>query len=281
MLDSYIEKASILLEALPYIQQFYGKTVVIKYGGSAMEDDNLKKSVTRDIVLLKYVGINPVIIHGGGKAINYWLEKTDIHSEFINGQRKTSKKAMEVIEMVLSGKVNKSLVNYINLAGGKAVGISGKDTHLITAEKKEQLGYVGKISKINPDIINLLDSADNIPVISSVGVSHEGESLNINADFAASEIAIALKAEKLILLSDVDGVLDKNNKIIKKLNASEIDMHIKDNTIHGGMIPKMESLKKAIKNKVHSIHIINGTTPHSLILELFTNYGIGTMIKEQ
>ncbi len=282
MLQKYIEKAEILLEALPYIQKFAGKTVVIKYGGSAMEDEKLKASVIKDVVLLKYVGLNPVIVHGGGIEITDWLNKLNIKSEFVDGQRKTSPEAMEVIEMVLAGKVNKSLVHLINLAGGKAVGLCGKDAQLIEAQKhsKKDLGLVGDITKINPDIINLLDKEGYIPVISSVGSSPTGESFNINADFAATDIAIALKAEKLISVSNVEGILDKDKKIIKQITAQEIKEHIANGIISGGMIPKVESALNALQNGVNNVHIISGEIPHSILLELFTDYGIGTMIKQ-
>jgi acetylglutamate kinase len=279
MYEKYIEKAHTLLEALPYIQHFHGKTVVIKYGGSAMENEKLKQSVATDIVLLKYVGLNPVVVHGGGLAITEWLDKVNIETEFIDGQRVTSKEAMEVIEMVLAGKINKSLVHMINQAGGKAVGVCGKDANLIQAKKQSpELGYVGEIKKINPNIINILEKDGYIPVISTIGTNKEGESLNINADYAASEIACALKAEKLIVLSNVEGILDKKKQLIKKMSLSEIEGYTSDGTIQGGMIPKVKSLKKAIEHDVKSVHIINGNIQHALLLELFTDFGIGTMI---
>ncbi|MDD5457670.1 MAG: acetylglutamate kinase [Candidatus Margulisbacteria bacterium] len=281
MINKYIEKAKVLLEALPYIQKFSGKTVVIKYGGSAMEDEKLKESVITDIVLLKYVGINPVIVHGGGIEITEWLKKVGIESKFIDGQRVTTKESMEVIEMVLSGKINKSIVNLINSAGGKAVGLCGKDAQLIEAKKytEQDLGLVGEITNINADIIKILEESGHIPVISSIGFDKQGNSYNINADYAATDIAIALQAEKLIVLSNVDGILDKDKNLIKQLTQVEIKQKIKDTTISGGMIPKVNSLLKAIENGVHNVHIISGVIEHSILLELFTDYGIGTMIK--
>lgn len=281
MMEKYIEKAKTLLEALPYIQQFSGKTLVIKYGGSAMEDETLKRSVATDIVLLKFVGINPVIVHGGGKEINEWLERLSIPSHFIDGQRVTTPAAMEVIEMVLTGRVNKSLVNLINQAGGKAVGLSGKDANLILAEPhpNRELGLVGNVKSINADIIKQLLVDGYIPVISTVGVDESGQVYNINADVVAGEIAIALKAEKLIALSNVDGILDKDKQLIKQVTASQIEAMISDGTISGGMIPKVQSLLGAIHSGVRNVHVISGENEHSILLELFTDYGVGTMIK--
>jgi len=281
MISEYIDKAKTLLEALPYIQQFAGKTVVIKYGGSAMEDEALQQSVATDIVLLKVVGLNPIVVHGGGKAITSWLDKVNIKTEFIDGQRVTTKESMELIEMVLAGKVNKTFVNMINKAGGKAVGLCGKDAGLIKAKqsKNKKLGYVGEITDINSDILKILEQNDFIPVISTTGTDKDGVSYNINADYAASEIAIKLKAEKFILLSNVDGVLDKSGNMIKQISHTDIQNKIKDGTITAGMIPKVESAIKAVENGVKNSHIISGELQHSLLLELFTDFGIGTMIK--
>ena len=280
-MEKYIEKAKTLLEALPYIQQFSGKTVVIKYGGSAMEDEKLKRSVATDIVLLKFVGINPVVVHGGGLEINEWLDKLNIKSHFIDGQRVTTPEAMDVIEMVLTGRVNKSLVNLINQAGGKAVGLSGKDANLILAQQhpNTELGLVGKVKSINPDIINQLLNDGYIPVISTVGVDEKGQVYNINADVAAGDIAIALQAEKLIALSNVSGILDKDKQLIKQVSSLQIQTMIENGTITGGMIPKVESLLRAINSGVRNVHVISGETEHSILLELFTDFGIVKMIK--
>ncbi|OGI09482.1 MAG: acetylglutamate kinase [Candidatus Margulisbacteria bacterium GWF2_35_9] len=281
MIKEPIEKAKILLEALPYIQKFAGKTIVIKYGGSAMEDPIVQQSVATDIVLLKFVGINPVVVHGGGKEITSWLKKLNINTGFIDGQRVTNKESMEVIEMVLAGKVNKTFVNMINNAGGKAVGLCGKDAGLIQAKQSTntKLGLVGDITNINTDILNLLEQNNFIPVISTTGADQAGNSYNINADYAACEIAIKLKAEKFILLSNVEGILDKSGNKVKQVTLSEIDEMIANGTITEGMIPKVESVIKAVQNGVKNAHIISGEIQHSLLLELFTDFGIGTMIK--
>ena len=283
-----IERANIVVEALPYIRKFYGKTFVIKYGGSAMVDDNLKNLFAKDIVLLKYVGINPVIIHGGGKEINRWLDKIGKKTKFINGLRVTDKETMEIAEMVLTGKINQSIVTLINQAGGKAVGLSGKDGGLIKAKKlrkikgrKTDLGFVGEVKKVNSDVIRSLDEKGFIPVISSVGVDEKGQSFNLNADYVASEIAQEMQSEKLFLLTDVKGILDKNGKLIHRLNLEEGRKLLKKKFIGGGMIPKLFCALKAIKSKVKSIHIIDGRIPHSVLLEVFTNYGIGTMINKK
>ena len=246
-----------------------------------MEDEALKRSVAKDIVLLKYVGICPVVVHGGGPEINQWLDKLGIESSFVEGQRVTTPQAMEVIEMVLTGKVNKSLVHYINLGGGRAVGLSGKDAGLIQAKRyeKKDLGLVGEITRINPEILIQFEQNGYIPVISTVGYHPDGTSLNINADVAAAQIAIALKAEKLIMLSNVEGILDTNKSIIKQIVASEIKHHIEVGTISGGMIPKVNSALSAIEGGVRQVHVISGDTPHSILLELFTDVGIGSMIK--
>ena len=281
MIDHYIDKAKTLLEALPYIQKFSGKIIVIKYGGSAMEDESLKKSVATDIVLLKFVGIHPVIVHGGGLEINDWLGKLDIESKFIDGQRVTSPQAMDVIEMVLAGRVNKSIVHLINQAGGEAIGLSGKDGRLIQARQHQnsKLGLVGDITKVNGDMIKHLISDGYIPVISTIGSNDAGETFNINADIAATEIAIAIQAEKLIAMSNVEGILDKDKQIIKQVTKKEIEDKINSGVITGGMIPKVESAIKALHLGVRSAHIISGTIEHSILLEVFTDFGIGTMIR--
>jgi acetylglutamate kinase len=283
MIDKYIEKAKVLLEALPYIQKFSGKTIVIKYGGAAMENEDLQRSVAMDIVLLKFVGINPVLVHGGGNEITAWLDKLNIETEFIDGLRKTSKEAMEVTEMVLTGKVNKAIVGLINSEGGKAIGLSGKDGNLIQGEKidEKKLGHAGKVTKIDPSIILDLIEKGYIPVISTVGVDKNNETLNINADYVASDIAIAIKAEKLIYLSNVEGILNEKKEIIKQIVADDAEKLIKNGVISGGMIPKINSCLESIQGGVHNVHIISGEIPHSILLELFTDYGIGTMIKKK
>ncbi len=282
MIDTYIEKAKILLEALPYIQQFSGKTIVLKYGGAAMDNEALQKAVATDVVLLKFVGINPVVVHGGGKKITEWLDKLKIETEFIDGIRKTSAEAMEVTEMVLTGKVNKTIVNLINQAGGKAMGLSGKDGSLIKGRKidEEKLGFAGEVTEINPDAVRAAIKEGYIPVISSVGFDDNNDSLNINADYVAAEIAKSIKAEKLVFLSNVEGILDKNNEVIKQITTSEVDTLIEQKVISGGMLPKIKSCVESINEGVNNVHIISGEITHSILLELFTDYGIGTMIKK-
>lgn len=282
--DKYIKKAETLVEAMPYINKFNGKTVVIKYGGSAMTDEGLKQSVIGDIAYLKAVGINPVVVHGGGPAINAALKTEGIEPEFKNGLRVTDEKTIKTVEKVLSGGVNKSIVSDFQKHNTSAVGISGKDGLLFEALKSsDDIGYVGEIYKVNPKVIQALIDASFIPVISPVGTNKEGETFNINADIAAVETAIALKADKLVFLTDTDGVRkDEHNPetLITKLTPCEIDAMIKDKSIRGGMIPKVQSCARAIKSGVKSVHIINGTIKHSLLLEIYTNDGIGTVIEE-
>jgi len=274
-----IEKAKLLIEALPYIKEFHNQIVVIKYGGSAMINMQLQKAVAQDIALLKYVGIKPVIVHGGGKEISNWLNKLGKDTEFVDGLRVTDKETMEITEMVLLGKVKKSLMFLINQFGCQCVGISGKDANFIVAEQKsEKLGYVGNITDINTDLLYALLDKNYIPVISPVGIGHTGDSFNINADLAASAIAIALNATKLILLTDVIGVLDSKNELVQKIKTSQIDAMIKDKSISGGMIPKLQCAKSAVENNVQSAHIIDGRVEHSILLEIFTNQGIGSLI---
>lgn len=290
-MDKYIEKANILLEALPYIKYFFGKTIVIKYGGSAMTDDKLKESFAKDITLLKFIGINPVIVHGGGPQIGKVLNKMGLESKFYRGMRITNDETMDVVEMVLMGKVNKEIVNLINQAGGKAVGLSGKDGKMIVAEKityKEEkkglppeiidLGNVGKIVFFEKEIIKLLDQSDFIPVIAPIGVGENGETYNINADLVASEIAIGLNAEKLVLLTDIDGVKNSDGSRLNSISASESEELIENGIISGGMIPKIEWAIKAVKNGVKKAHILDGRVIHSVLLEIFTDKGIGTEI---
>ncbi len=283
------KKAEILIEALPYIKNFYGKTFVIKYGGHAMVNEKLKESFARNVVLMKYIGINPVIVHGGGPQIGELLNKIGKESKFIDGMRVTDEETMDIVEMVLAGKVNKEIVKNINLMGGKAVGLSGKDGKLIIAEKLLVLknfdnkppeiidiGKVGKVKKINPEVLKLLFQGESIPVIAPVGVDEEGNTYNINADLVAGEIAIALNAEKLIMMTDVEGVLDKSGNLISSINIDEIPQLIENGIITGGMIPKVEFCKKAIENGVNKAHIVNGKIENVLLLEVFTKEGIGT-----
>ncbi|MFW6035686.1 MAG: acetylglutamate kinase [Halothermotrichaceae bacterium] len=285
-MEEYIEKAYILIEALPYFKEYYGKTFVIKYGGSIMMDEKLKKNLIEDITLLKYVGINPVIVHGGGPAISKTLDKLNIKTRFVEGLRVTDKETMDVVEMVLAARINKEVVAMINQMRGKAVGICGKDGGLIKASKKTidndiDLGYVGDITEINPEIVNKLIEDGYIPVIAPVGVGENGESYNINADTVAGKLASALEAEKLIFLTDVDGIRydpkDKDTRV-SSLNFQTINEWIKKGKIKGGMLPKVESCMEAVSNGVVRTHILNGLVPHPLLLEIFTDKGVGTMI---
>lgn len=283
-MNKLLEKAQILIEALPYIQAFNKKIVVVKYGGSAMLENDLKKKVIQDIVLLKLVGLQPVIVHGGGKEISKWLQKVNIEAHFVNGFRFTDNATMEVVEMVLN-KVNKELVQMIGELGMKAVGISGKDGSLLHCHKKEvdgeDIGFVGEVSEVNPDIIFDLLEKDFVPVICPVGFDRDYTSYNVNADDAACAIAKALKADKLAFLTDVEGVYkDFNDKesLIEKISVSEITELIEAGHMGGGMLPKLTSCVDAVKNGVSKVTIADGRIPHCLLLELFTNKGIGTMI---
>lgn len=287
-----IKKAEILIEALPYIQALNGKTVVIKYGGNAMISDELKHSVMEDITLLKYIGVNPVVVHGGGPDINRTLKRLNVESEFVNGLRKTDSATMEVVQMVLAGKTNKEIVSLINHMGGKAIGICGIDDNLIECEKLTEysetgeeidLGFVGKITNINPHILNVLSQGPYIPVVAPIGADKNGRSYNINADTVAAEIACALKAEKLILLTDVEGIkLSKeDSQILNALTINEIKKLISDNIIVDGMIPKVMGCIRALESGVKRTHIIDGRIPHCILLEMFTNKGIGTMIVKE
>jgi acetylglutamate kinase len=284
--------ADILIEALPYIRRFYGMTLVIKYGGHAMVDEQLKDAFARDITLMKFTGLNPVVVHGGGPQINSVLDRMGIHSRFVKGMRLTDEATMDVVEMVLGGKVNKGIVAQINQQGGKAVGLSGKDGGLIRARKLHIVyqedkdkppeiidpGLVGEVTHINPDIINTLTQQGFIPIIAPVGGGESGETYNINADLVASSIAVALSAGRLILLTDVDGVLDDSGALISSISAESINQMVEEKTISGGMIPKIECALKALKNGVGKVHIINGKKRHALLLELFTDKGIGTEV---
>lgn len=278
-----LEKAGILTEALPYIQSFAGKTIVIKYGGHAMIDPELEEMVLKDIILMKLVGMNPVIVHGGGPAINEWLKKINIQAKFVNGLRVTDTATMEVVEMVLAGKVNKGIISLINSFGGKAVGLSGKDGRLIEADRKkasEDLGLVGEVVRINPEIIQTLTKEGYIPVVAPIGAGPQGETLNINADYVAGALGGALKAHKLVLLTDVEGIYlgDGPETLVSRLSQNEINQLINEGIIKGGMIPKVESCLSALEKGVENVHIIDGRKPHSLLLEIFTNEGIGTMV---
>jgi acetylglutamate kinase len=277
-----------LLEALPYIREFHGRTVVIKYGGAAMRDDALRDAFATDVVLLKYVGLNPVIVHGGGPQIGDLLKTMGIASEFRQGMRVTDDRVMNVVEMVL-GELNQEIVGLINQHGGRAVGLTGQDGAFIHARKlllksetdhgqPVDIGLVGEIEKIDPELINLLDSRDFIPVIAPIGVGREGEAYNINADLVAGKLAETLNAEKLVLMTNTAGVLDKDGKLLTGLSASGIEALFADGTIHGGMLPKIGSALEAVKNGVKSSHIIDGRVEHALLLEVLTNEGVGTMI---
>jgi acetylglutamate kinase len=284
--------ADILVEALPYIQQFSTKTIVVKYGGHAMADDTLKRDFANDITLLKYIGINPVVVHGGGPQISKVLSAMGITSTFIRGMRYTDDATMDVVEMVLGGKVNKDIVARINQEGGRAVGLTGKDGNLILAEKMKiyvhddlekppeiiDPGMVGDVKSVNPEIIHTLTAKGFIPIIAPVGVGKNGETYNINADVVASRIAASLEAERLILLTDVDGVLDADNALVSSINDQRIRQMIQDKEIQGGMIPKVECALAALKRGVKKTHIINGKIPHAVLLELFTDSGIGTQV---
>ena len=284
--------ADILIEALPYIQKFSTKTIVIKYGGHAMKDEGLKRDFANDITLLKYIGVKPVVVHGGGPQINQVLTAMGITSTFIRGMRYTDDATMDVVEMVLGGKVNKDIVARINQEGGKAVGLTGKDGGLIIAEKMKiylqddenkppeiiDPGMVGSVTQVNPEIIHTLTDHGFIPIIAPVGIGKSGETYNINADVVAAKIASALNAERLILVTDVDGVLDPDQKLISSINDREIKEMIADGRIKGGMIPKVECALEALKNGVKKSHIINGRIPHAVLLELFTDSGIGTQV---
>ena len=284
------QKAQILAEALPYIQRFHGKTIVIKYGGNAMTEEALKQGFARDVVLLKLVGLNPVIVHGGGPQINDLLKRVGKQGEFIQGMRVTDRETMDIVEMVLGGSVNKDIVNLINQHGGRAVGLTGKDGRLIRAKKlmvkdtgKQDgyldIGQVGEVASIDPELVSLLDTRDFIPVIAPIGVGENGEAYNINADLVAGKLAETLRAEKLILLTNTSGVLDKDGNLLTGLTAARVDELIADGTISGGMIPKISTALEAVKNGVKSSHIIDGRVEHALLLEILTDEGVGTLIR--
>lgn len=285
-------KADILAEALPYIKRFHGRTMVIKYGGNAMTEERLKQCFARDVVLLKLVGMNPVVVHGGGPQIDGMLKRVGKQGEFIQGMRITDAETMEVVEMVLGGHVNKEIVNLINQHGGKAVGLTGKDGGFIRAkkllmpnqDKQEEfidIGQVGDITTVDPSLISLLDSGAFIPVIAPIGVGEEGETYNINADVVAGKIAEVLKAEKLILLTNTPGVLDENGQLLTGVTPKDIDAMVANGTLSGGMLPKISSALDAARKGVKSVHIIDGRVEHALLLEILTDAGVGTLIKNQ
>ncbi len=284
------QEAAILAEALPYIKRFHGKTIVVKFGGNAMIDEKLKQCFARDVVLLKLVGMNVVVVHGGGPQIENLLTRVGKKGEFIQGMRVTDAETMEIVEMVLGGQVNKDVVNLINQAGGKAVGLTGKDGGMIRARKLMlhsrdnyadliDIGMVGDITQIDPALISHLQAGTFIPVIAPIGVGEEGETYNINADVVAGKVAEILKAEKLVLLTNTPGVLDKNGKVVTDVTPVQINAMVEDGTLHGGMLPKISSALEAAQSGVKSVHIIDGRVEHALLLEILTNHGFGTMIK--
>lgn len=289
------QTAKVLSEALPYIQKYVGKTIVVKYGGNAMTDEALKDSFAKNIVLMKTVGINPIVVHGGGPQIGALLDKLNIESKFIDGMRVTDSDTMDVVEMVLGANVNKSIVNLLNQHGGQAVGITGKDGRLIKAKKLHatkhnpemnapeiiDIGHVGEVDAINTDILDTLVGGNFIPVIAPIGCDDEGNSYNINADFVAGKLAEVLKAEKLMLLTNVAGLLDKSGKILTGLTTQQVDELIADGTIYGGMLPKIDCALSAVKSGVARSHIVDGRVPNAVLLEIFTNEGVGTLITNQ
>jgi acetylglutamate kinase len=295
MKNGWQQKASVLVEALPYIKRFYGKMVVIKYGGNAMVNEEYKDAIMKDIVLMKYVGMKPIVVHGGGPAINEMLERVGKKSRFVNGLRITDEETMEIAQMVLAGKINKEIVTLINKHGAKAVGLCGKDSGLLRVEKqfaevKEgtgttqvDIGLVGEVMEVDTEILDVLTDKGFIPVIAPIGTGPGGQSYNVNADYAASAIAGALMADKFVLLTDVEGIMDTRNgeeKLISTINREEAELLMEEGVITGGMIPKVQCCLQALDSGVERIHIINGTVMHSLLLEIFTESGIGTMIEK-
>jgi acetylglutamate kinase len=293
--ESAMNVAKVLTEALPYIQSFAGKTIVIKYGGNAMTEEHLKSSFARDIVLMKTVGLNPVVVHGGGPQIGDLLKRIGKESEFFQGMRVTDKETMDVVEMVLGGLVNKEIVNLINQHGGKAVGLTGKDGQMIHAKKLTftknapemnapeiiDIGHVGEVDGIKTDVLDMLIHGDFIPVVAPIGVGNDGQSYNINADLVAGKLAETLKAEKLILLTNIAGLLDKEGKLLTGLTSQRVSELIEDGTIYGGMLPKIGCALEAVQNGVKTAHIIDGRVEHAVLLEIFTNEGVGTLIKNR
>lgn len=290
--ETAMQVASVLSKGLPYIQRFTGKTVVVKYGGNAMENDDLKSSFARDMVLMKTVGLNPIVVHGGGPQIGELLERLNINSHFVNGMRVTDSETMDVVEMVLGGQVNKEIVSLINHHGGTAIGLTGKDANLIRARKLEvvnrspeltrpeiiDIGHVGEVESVNTEVINMLTRSNVIPVIAPIGVGKDGASYNINADLVAGKVAEALNAEKLILLTNVSGLKSKEGNVLTGLKAKRVNELIEDGTIHGGMLPKIRCALSAVENGVRTAHIIDGRVAHATLLEIFTDEGVGTLI---
>ena len=289
-----VHVAEVLSEALPYIRRFVGKTLVIKYGGNAMESEELKAGFARDIVLMKAVGINPVVVHGGGPQIADLLKRLNIESRFVEGMRVTDGQTMDVVEMVLGGQVNKDIVNLINSHGGSAIGLTGKDARLIRARKLKvthqgadmqqpeiiDIGQVGEVESVNTDLLHMLVKGDFIPVIAPIGVGPNGESYNINADLVAGKVAEALHAEKLMLLTNIAGLMDKQGNVLTGLNTAQVDDLIADGTIYGGMLPKIRCALDAVQGGVNSAHIIDGRVPNAVLLEIFTDSGVGTLITD-
>jgi acetylglutamate kinase len=294
-LDAANNIAGVLTEALPYIQRFTGKTIVVKYGGNAMKDETLKNSFARDIVLMKLVGMHPIVVHGGGPQIGSLLEKLDIKSNFVDGMRVTDSATMDVVEMVLGGLVNKDIVSLLNKNGGKAIGLTGKDGDFIRARKLKMsrqtpemqapeiidIGHVGEVESINPEIIAMITQSNFIPVIAPIGTGEDGSSYNINADLVAGKLAQLVQAEKLVLLTNIAGVQDKDGNVLTGLSTHEVDELIADGTIHGGMLPKIRCALDAVNSGVKSAQIIDGRVPHAVLLEIFTNKGIGTQISNR
>ncbi|MBR9827477.1 MAG: acetylglutamate kinase [Oceanospirillales bacterium] len=284
--------AQVLSEAMPYIQRFVGKTIVIKYGGNAMIDETLKASFARDVVMMKLIGLNPIVVHGGGPQIGNLLEQLKIESHFINGMRVTDSKTMDVVEMVLGGMVNKEIVGLINTAGGKAIGLTGKDGELLRARKLKvkhktpemeapeiiDIGHVGEVEKVNVKVLDMLVNSDFIPVIAPIGVGEDGHSYNINADLVAGKVAEVMQAEKLMLLTNIAGLMDKEGTVLTGLTTAQVDALIEDGTIYGGMLPKIDCALSAVKSGVRSAHIIDGRVEHACMLEIFTDEGVGTLI---
>lgn len=289
-----VHVAEVLSEALPYIRRFVGKTLVIKYGGNAMESEELKTGFARDIVLMKAVGINPVVVHGGGPQIADLLKRLNIESRFVEGMRVTDGQTMDVVEMVLGGQVNKDIVNLINSHGGSAIGLTGKDARLIRARKLKvthqgadmqqpeiiDIGQVGEVESVNTDLLHMLVKGDFIPVIAPIGVGPNGESYNINADLVAGKVAEALHAEKLMLLTNIAGLMDKQGNVLTGLNTAQVDDLIANGTIYGGMLPKIRCALDAVQGGVNSAHIIDGRVPNAVLLEIFTDSGVGTLITD-
>ncbi len=280
--DLLSNKAEILIEALPYIQAFHGKTIVIKYGGAAMIDPALKRQFAEDVVLMKYVGMHPVIVHGGGPQISGMMKRLGMEPQFVEGVRVTDPETMSIVEMVLAGTINKEIITLIHQMGGKGVGLTGKDGRLIKAKRlsdeKESKNHVGEVASVDPEILKTLDEGQFIPVISPIGADETGKTYNINADLVAGSLAAALSAEKLLVLTDVPGILDQTGSLIPTLSQKKVEQLMSDGVIHGGMMPKIKAALSAVENGVHKSHIIDGRVPHALLLEVFTDQGVGTEI---